>query len=105
MKSTDFPKDGRRKYENGILTINLPSWRDFCSIIEELKAFPDYKKYVWRGQRRDDQPLWSTYDRKFRGMKENERKALLEEHLKRFSDTRHEVLGINKGEENDEIET
>lgn len=102
MKYADYPKDGRSKYKDGILTITLSSWRDFCSKVGELKAWPDYKKYVWRGQRCDNLKLLSSFDRSYQWKDENERELILDNHLERFRDTCNK-LGINKGKEGNEL--
>lgn len=96
MKFTDYPT------KDGILTITLSSWADFCSLVGKLKVWPDYKKYVWRGQICDNLPLLSTFDRTFKVKDENERKLILDNHLERFKKTCNE-LGINKDKEGNEL--
>ncbi|TKJ34623.1 MAG: hypothetical protein CEE38_17275 [Planctomycetes bacterium B3_Pla] len=108
MEFSDFPTDGKWKYEKGVLTTNLSCWADFYSTIKELRAFPDYKKLVWRGQRRDD-PLLSTFDRDLKKKSpendEDKRERLLDEHLKNFKSVRRKVFGngINEGTCDDDL--
>jgi hypothetical protein len=85
MEFSDFPVDERWRYESGVLTITLRRWTDFSATIEKLRAFPDYAKFVWRGQRRDE-PLLSSFDRhdRFRGIGQKERDRFLTEHLDTF---------------------
>jgi len=91
MKFTDYST------KDGILTITLSSWADFCSLVGKLKVWPDYKKYVWRGQRCDNLKLLSSFDRAFKGDK-NERKRLLDEYLNRLRDLGSKLPAINEAE-------
>lgn len=95
MEFKDFPTDGRWKFKNGILTTSLSCWADFQSTIDELQTFKDYKKVVWRGEGRDDRLLLSTFDRyeRFRGIGENERHRLLNEHLDNLRNELCRVFG------------
>ena len=56
----------RKQYEespiiNGFAEIKILSWRYFFNFI--YKEMLDFDTYIWRGQRRDDWLLESTFDR------------------------------------------
>ena len=71
MNSEDFT--------HGIRTLTLGGWEAFS------EALQGRNPYVWRGQRREDWPLLSAFDRSFPAdAPYNEREAKAYEHLERF---------------------
>ena len=77
---------------DGIVTYRLASWLAFLRFLEsEVFGSPDAAKrrYIWRGQRRDDWSLSSSLDRHFEkigllsaSVEEGEQRSI--EHLKEF---------------------
>lgn len=62
VKHRDFSEFGKRAvYDNGIETITLISWDEFCRIV---KIFNNNEDYYWRGQQKS-KLLKSSFDRKF----------------------------------------
>jgi hypothetical protein len=102
MKFSDYPKDGTEEYADGILTINLSSWRDFCSIMDKLKELTDYENFIWRGQKRYDWPLLSTFDRLLLKKEEDRRQQILDRHLETFRNKRNN-LGLNEIQDDDQL--
>jgi hypothetical protein len=81
MKYTDYQKDRYEEYEKGVLSIKLPSWKDFYSVVQKLQ---DYKDYIWRGQRCDNWPLISKFDRLFPNTTHDERNKVIKTHTDAF---------------------
>ena len=67
------------EFTHGIKTLTLSSWETFSESLQGRNA------YVWRGQRREDWPLLSAFDRGFAAdAPYNEREAKAYEPLERF---------------------
>lgn len=81
MKFTDYPKEGYEEYDKGVMSIKLPSWNNFYTVVKNLQ---DYKDYIWRGERCDNWLLVSKFDRAFPNKDKEKREELLSNHLQHF---------------------
>lgn len=64
LECRDFNDFKNKNYNKNVLTLNLNSWDEFCNVARKFKKYPDY---IWRGQRREDFELKSSFDRYLKG--------------------------------------
>jgi len=81
MKYSEYPQDGYEEYEKGVLSVKLPSWKDFYVVVQKLQ---NYRDYFWRGQRCDNWPLISKFDRVSPDATPVEREKVLKTHMETF---------------------
>ena len=63
---------------------------------------PDYKNFVWRGQRRSDWSLLSTFDRFLSNKEQDKRELISNKHLETFRNKRNKV-GLNEVQDDDQL--
>lgn len=100
LERRDF-NDFENKFNKNVLTLNLTSWDEFCNVARKFKKYPDY---IWRGQRREDFELKSSFDRflkrKFHNINNRQRKLdqIFNNFKRRLEDLPNKKSGITEDE-------
>lgn len=68
--------------EDGISTVELYSWDYYTDFVYDVLL--DYKSYVYRGHRKDDWKLESTFDRLHRNRSQQAKESALKRHIEEF---------------------
>lgn len=81
LQCCDFSDFKDKNYDDGVLKLNLTSWKEFHNVV---KIFDNNTDYIWRGHRCEKWELKSSFDRDRHFTTINERQDKLDEILTDF---------------------